>query len=101
MTGRLTNRSSLELAFKHSQTPAHKADVMTELINMKVSDDKFNSGVSFFTQALWNSCHWFKSHLMIGCLFVLNVRFFIGTIPLDHGPASCCHITQAFTILMF
>jgi len=36
MIGRLTNKSSLELAFKHSQSAAHKTDILGELISLKV-----------------------------------------------------------------
>jgi len=36
MIGRLTNKSSLELAFKHSQSAAYKTDILGELISLKV-----------------------------------------------------------------
>ena len=46
MTGRLSNRSSLELAFKHSHTPAFRTDVMSELVDMKIGPpERFDSQV--------------------------------------------------------
>ncbi|XP_067940386.1 myosin-2 heavy chain-like [Watersipora subatra] len=44
MTARLTNRSSLELAFKHSHTSAFKTDVLAELIELRVGPpERFDS----------------------------------------------------------